>query len=50
MRINNIMATLREHFDSLIKTRNWKKQFDLGRKRMLRDENGVATLSDCLTE
>ena len=50
MRINHIMAALREHLDALIKTRSWNKHVDLGRKRMLSDENDVATLSDCLTE
>ena len=44
------MAPLTEHLDALIKTRTWNKLVDLGRKRMLSDENDVATLSDCLTE
>ena len=48
--INHIMAALREQLDALIKTRTWNKHVDLGRKRMLSDENDVATLSDCLTE
>ena len=42
MGINPIMAALREHLDALC--------VNLGRKRMLSDENDVATLSDCLTE
>ena len=50
MHINYIMAALREHLDALIKTKSWNKHVDLGRKRMLSDENDVATLSDCLTE
>ena len=50
MRINHITAALREHLDALIKTRSWNKHVDLRRKRMLSDENDVATLSDCLTE
>ena len=50
MRINHIMATFREHLDALIRTRSWNKHDDLGRKRMLSDENDVATLSECLTE
>ena len=49
MRINH-MAALREHLDALIKTRWWNKHVDLVRKRMLSDENDIATLSDCLTE
>ena len=48
--INHIMAALREQLDALIETRTWNKHVDLGRKRMLSDENDVATLSDCLTE
>ena len=50
MGINPIMAALREHLDALIKTRSWNKHVNLGRKRMLSDENDVATLSDCLAE
>ena len=50
MGIIHIMAALREHLDALSKTRSWNKHVDLGRKRMLSDENDVATLSDCLTE
>ena len=47
---SNHMAALREHLDALIKKRSWNKHVDLGRKRMLSDENDVAALSDCLTE
>ena len=50
MRINYIMAALREHLDALIKTKSWNKHVDLERKRMLSDENDIAALSDCLTE
>ena len=50
MGIDPIMAALREHLDALIKTRISNKHVNLGRKRMLSDENDVATLSDCLTE
>ena len=48
MRINHIMAALREHLDSVIRKRAGLKNIDCGMKRFLSDENDVQMLSPTL--
>ena len=50
MRINHIMAALREHLDSVIRKRTGSKNIDCGIKRFLSDENDVKMLSQTLEE
>ena len=50
MRINHIMAALREHLDTIVRKRTLSKHIDVGRKRMLNDENDVRMLTECLEE
>ena len=50
MRINHIMAALREHLDSAIRKRTGSKNIDCGMKRFLSGENDVKMLSQILEE
>ena len=45
MRLNHIMAALREHLDSVIRKRADSKKIDCGMKRFLSDEHDVQMLS-----
>ena len=50
MRINHIMAALRQHLDSVVRKRTGSKNIDCGMKLFLSDENDVKMLSQTLEE
>ena len=50
MRINHIMAALREHLDSVIRKKTGSENIDCGMKGFLSDENDVKMLSQTLEE
>ena len=50
MQINHLMAALREKLDQVTRKRTSSDHVDLGRKRLLSDEQDVETLPSCLFE
>ena len=50
MQINHLMAALREKLDQVAQKRTCSGHVDLGRKRLLSDEQDVETLASCLFE
>ena len=50
MRINHLMAALREKLDQVIRRRTSSGRVDLGRKRLLSDEQDYETFASCLFE
>ena len=48
MRINYLMVALRDKLNQLTRKRTSSGHVDLGRKRLLRDEQDVETLASCL--
>ena len=48
MRINHLMAALREKLDQVTRKRTSSSHVDLGRKRLLSDEQDVEILASCL--
>ena len=50
MRINNLMADLREKLDHVTRKRTSSGHADLGRKRLLSDDQDVEALASCLSE
>ena len=50
MRINHLMAALRDKLDQLTRKRTFSGHIDLGTKRLLSDEKDVETLASCLFE
>ena len=50
MRIDHIIAALREHLDSVSRKRKGSKNIDCGMKRFLSDKNDVKMLSQTLEE
>ena len=50
MRINHLITTLREKLDQVTRRRTSSGHADLGRKRLISDEEDVETLASCLFE
>ena len=50
LRINHLMAALREHLDPAIRKRASSKNIDCGMKSFLSDENDIKMLSQTLEE
>ena len=50
MRINHLMTALRKKLDQVARKRTSSGHVDLGRKRLLSDEQDVETLASCLFE
>ena len=50
IRINHLMAALREKIDQVTRKRTSSGHVDLKRKRFLSDEQDVETLASCLFE